>query len=183
LWTKDVIISQLGIERVVKAAVRNRDRAHQTLKQRRIERIQLAETQANTLFDSVPANTNNSLIAAAMLYQCEGMKSDNGIAFVNSDPKLIRAFITMLVSVFNIDKLRIRIKPYLHDYHNEVEVRQFWSDELGIPLSQFTKTYHKKSNHAFVKENYKGCIRVTYYDSHIARVLQAFAKKFISLYS
>ncbi|MFA6554139.1 MAG: hypothetical protein WCS89_01390 [Candidatus Paceibacterota bacterium] len=182
LWTKDVILSSVGDARVKLNTKINMAKGHAKLHEKKLERLIKADIIADKLFENVQKDKITSMVALSMMYWCEGTKDGRGISFTNSDPELVRAFIKMLGNIFDINRDKLRICVHLHDYHNRKEILSFWSDTLGISLVQFTNPYMKKSNHLFSKKGYKGCVRVTYFDSHLARVILAFAKKFIRLY-
>ncbi len=79
----------------------------------------------------------------AFLYWAEGSKGKDVVTFANTNPHLAYLFITLLRNCFPIDESKLRIRLHLHDYHNEDQVKIFWSDLLKVPLSQFNQTYHK----------------------------------------
>lgn len=182
LWTKDVVLSELGIYRVNACRDRARERSAVTLHQRKLNRVNLADMEANAYINGITKETNISIVALATMYYCEGMKDDSHLAFTNSDPELVCTFINLLVGVFKIKKDKLKICLHIHDYHNEKEMLAFWSSAIGVPITQFTKSFLKPSNHLYSAKGYKGCVRVSYYDSHVARVILAFAKKFVKLY-
>jgi len=80
----------------------------------------------------------------AMLYWSEGSKGRGMLVFANTDPRIMVLFITLLRDVFKLEESKFRIRIHIHWYHKEKFVKQYWSNLLQIPLSQFEKTYHKK---------------------------------------
>ncbi len=125
---------------------------------------------------------NESRILCALIYWCEGGKSTNdSVAFTNSDPALVKAFLKLLRSGFQLDERKFRICMHLHDYHDERRQKNYWSEATGIPQSQFTKTYQKISSHRYSKKEYAGCIRIRYYDNNVARALLTLAQKFMAM--
>lgn len=71
----------------------------------------------------------------AALYWAEGSKRDFGLS--NTDPNLIKTYITFLKDVFNVDKdqLRVSIRTY-EDLDKDVCL-SFWSNIVGIPKEKF----------------------------------------------
>ena len=120
-------------------------------------------------------------LLSALLFWCEGAKTQAHIEFINSDPAMIKTFIELLRSAFDLDESKFRVLMHLHEYHNEQKQKEFWSNITKIHQNQFTKTYWKPHTKKRKRENYPGCIRISYYDAHIARQLHAwyntFAKK------
>ena len=182
LWTRDVELSDFGRYRVARNRDFHRAQGHVVLHQKKLVRLSQADTAADELFRSTSPDLLNAMTALSMMYWCEGAKTDTRVAFTNSDPNLLQAFLKLLDEVFKIDRKKIRMTLQLHDYHDESEIILFWSECLRIPLDQFTKPFLKKSDHRYTKEGYKGCARLVYYDAHVARVLLAFAKKLIKSY-
>jgi len=84
-------------------------------------------------------------IALSMLYWAEGTKHKKvgGLTFTNTDPMLIKVFVSLLYQTFNIDLSKIKLRLAIHYYHNEEKCKIFWSNLIGIEVSQFTKTYLK----------------------------------------
>ena len=157
-------------------------KGHEVLHKEKINRIERASGEADLLLCYIDSSKQTKLIALAMMYWCEGIKSDQAVGFTNSDPKLARAFVLMFEDLFKVDRNKWRVCVHLHDYHDEKEILAFWSNTLNVPLNQFIKPFKKESNHIHQKKDYKGCVHIKYHDAHIARVLLSFAKKFINLY-
>jgi hypothetical protein len=84
-------------------------------------------------------------LAGLFLYWGEGTKSTRGtVGLSNTDPTMIRFFLRWL-DLMGVERKKIRIKLHVYsDMDASVEIR-IWSRELGIPLSQFGKTYVKTS--------------------------------------
>jgi transposase-like protein len=182
LWTKNVVLDGRATMIIEDKARMSRAKGHATLHKKKLNRLNVAEKEATKLLEKIKFDENTAIIALSIMYWCEGIKDDNGVAFTNSDPELVRAFISMLEKIFEIDRKKFTVCLHIHDYHNESDSLNFWSQAIGIPLNQFTKTYKKKSNHKYSHKGYKGCVRISYFNSHISRTILSFAKNFIKLY-
>ena len=68
-------------------------------------------------------------------------KTQDTLAFANSDPRLIRIFVTWLRRFFDIDESKLRVRLYLHEGLDLDAATAFWSDVTEIPPSQFYKPY------------------------------------------
>ena len=79
------------------------------------------------------------LAAGAALYLGEGAKRPGMVLFANTDPATMRFFVRWLRTFFVIDEPRLRARIYLHEELDLAAATAFWSDELQIPASQFTK--------------------------------------------
>src|SRR5206468_2030516 len=81
------------------------------------------------------------LIAGTALYAGEGSKTDGGVKFANSDPRMISLFCTWLRQFFEPDEARLRAHLYLHQGLDLERAISFWSEVTAIPASQFNKPY------------------------------------------
>lgn len=128
-------------------------------------------------FSSFPTNDKHiSKTILAMLYWAEGAKYEgvSGLRFVNTDPKLMKLYITLLRKCFEIDENRFWVRLHLHYYHPIKSSRRYWADILGISEAQFAPVYIKKrSRHKRFRKNFKGICLLTYNESSIRKDLMA----------
>lgn len=108
-------------------------------------------------------NEREFLMLGIALYAGEGGKTDGSVRFANSDPRMIRSFVTWLRYFFAVDESRLRLRLYLHEGLDLAAANVFWSDLTGIPISQFSTPYRaiadptiRTSKHVF------GCPCVVY---------------------
>ncbi len=94
-----------------------------------------------------PMLERNLFIAGLFLYWGEGSKTkDSEIRLSNTNPKIIRFFARWLRMCLCIDPKKIRIKLYLYRDMDIDKETDFWSNELDINKSQFTRPHIKDSN-------------------------------------
>lgn len=86
-------------------------------------------------------NQVEKLLIAACLYWGEGTKRE--LSLVNTDPYLLRVFISCLVDL-GIDIKRIQLGLRIFEDMNEEKVKEFWSSWLDVPISQFVKSEIRK---------------------------------------
>ena len=182
LWTSDVIPSPFGIDQIQRKREESRAKGHAVLHEMKIGRLAKAEAEADELINGLNRDKILDLAILSMIYQCEGLKSNQDVRFANSDPNLIKLFLSAFRSSFKLNEKKFRLCIHIHDYQNDAETKKFWSEVTDIPLTQFMKSFAKPSKHLFKKEGYRGCAHVYYHDAHLARVILAFAKKLINLY-
>ena len=116
----------------------------------------------------------------AMLYWAEGSKHAgvHGLHFVNTDPSLIKFYLTLLRKCYTINEKRLRARIHIHHYHSAKQAKEFWSQVSDIPLDQFGKIYLKKrSKTKKFRRNFMGICFVNYYDSKIRKELMGITKK------
>jgi hypothetical protein len=75
------------------------------------------------------------LILLSALYWGEGSKGDFGLS--NTDPNLIRVFISCLKDVFNINKARLRVSIRIYEDLDKEKCLDFWSKVTGIKKEDF----------------------------------------------
>lgn len=115
-------------------------------------------------------------IMLALLYWAEGNKGRQVIQFANTDPRLALLFITLLRNSFRLDESKFRVRLHLHDYHQEKEVKKFWSDLLKIPESQFNKSYRKaRSKEKTFRRNFGGICFIKYNSVYLQERIMQYA--------
>ncbi len=108
------------------------------------------------------------MVVLAMLYWTEGAKGRGVLKFANTDPRLVALFLKLLRRNCQIDEGRLRLRLHLHDYHDEDKLKEFWSNLLSIPLSQFHKTYRKeRSKNKTFRKNFGGICFLSYNSVHL----------------
>lgn len=141
----------------------------------REEQDQLVKTKMEKEIKSYPLeNVGFYKSLLATLYWAEGAKHKHvsGLNFVNTDPKLLLLYITLLRKCYKINESKFRIRLHIHYYHKIKKVKKFWSKTLNVPLSQFNKSYIKKrSVTKRFRKNFSGICFVKYLDSNLRREL------------
>jgi transposase len=106
------------------------------------------------------------LIAGAIAYWCEGCKSkphrpSEEIAFINSDPQLIRFFMTFLAAA-GVSRERLICRLMIHESADAAAAQKFWQHITQLPVEQFRRPTLKRHNPTTVRkntgENYHGCL-------------------------
>jgi len=146
--------------------------------------VKLKEAQylkeAQMLLATQRLTSNQEKLMCAIMYWCEGTKNvKDGINFINSDPYLVKKFLTLLRKHYLLNEKRLKIKLHLHSYHNEKMQKKFWGRILNISKDSFAKSYQKPNMGKRYRENYPGCAVVRYHSVVIARQLKALAKSYL----
>jgi transcriptional regulator with XRE-family HTH domain len=90
-------------------------------------------------------------VAGCMLYWAEGGRARNQLKFTNSDPEMVRFFVTFLRTHFNVADADIRITCNLFADHLEQQrqIEQFWLNVASLPRESLCRstvnTYSKYS--------------------------------------
>ncbi len=95
-------------------------------------------------------------VCAIAAYWGEGDKlSRNHVRLANTDPQMIKLFISFLVTMCFVPKDKLRGALHLYEDLNEVECRKYWSKMTG--LEHFHKTMVMPSKHKIKRLPYGTC--------------------------
>lgn len=181
LWVKKVELDEKAIKELNKKNVLARLKGLKVLKENREQRKKNIKKLAMMSVNNIKFNRGIKKLLCSFLYWGEGSKNTNSLIFTNSDPIMIKAFLTLLRSSFELKESKFRGLVHIHEYHNEKEIKNYWSKITNIPLSQFSKSYLKPHTGKNIREGYEGTISIRYYDYKIALELgfiyNMFAKK------
>lgn len=84
---------------------------------------------------------NPLFIAGLMLYWGEGDKTTkNKVRLANSDPNLIRLYVSFLEKACRIPRAKIRAQIITYPDIENASNTRFWAFASGIPINQFTKS-------------------------------------------
>lgn len=136
------------------------------------------EAKASKMLKNLPLSRGYAKLLCALMWWCEGNKNSSFLRFTSSDVTLIKNYLSLLRKGFMLDESKFRILVHLHAYHNDHKQKAFWSQITRIPLSQFHKSFQKLNTGKRTRENYPGCIALTYYDAKIAKELEALYNEF-----
>jgi transcriptional regulator with XRE-family HTH domain len=181
LWVRDVALSPAARARIEGLQSAGQKAAQEIKRAATKRKLAEAEREAHAVVRRTPMSADEALIVCALMYWCEGEKSrdDKTFTFSNSDPELVRAFMSLLRTAVPLDETRFRMRIHLHEYHDEGAQRKFWSRVTGIPEAQCGKTYWKPHTGKTIKPGYPGCVHLSYYDVRLARKIAATARVFL----
>lgn len=179
LWIRHISLSVKAQERLTK---RTMDGKQQAILKRSAQREILQkqyENEAKTEIRNIKINRHTAKLLTALLYFCEGAKREQkNVTFINSDPLLIKLFLTLFRTAFPVEEKKFRLLMHLHDYHDEAVQKKFWASVTSIPSTQFMKTYRKKNTQIRLRDAYPGCVSLRYYDAQLAKRLHAMYRVF-----
>jgi hypothetical protein len=177
IWLDDVLLSEKAKTRLKKRKIFGQYKSIQISKEKRIMRNKQYNIMAIKTLKHFAFNTNTAKILCSLIYYCEGIKgSDSRVTFINSDPTLIKLFLSLLRKGFIVNESKFRMLMHLHDYHNQNKQMEFWSKLSSIPKNQFSKTYIKPHTKIRIRKNYQGCVSIRYYHANIAKELLSLYK-------
>lgn len=178
VWVRDVGMSDDMRALLMGKKTRGQKKAGEVLRARTLTRTREADCVAEALVNGLDLGSRSTRLAIlASYYWCEGTKSPRDlVTFTNSDPRVIRAFVTLLRKCYTVDESKFHVMLHLHVYHNPDEELLYWSKVTSIPTSQFFRPYRKTNTATRKREGYRGCAQVRYYDVAVARELLALGR-------
>jgi AcrR family transcriptional regulator len=168
LWVRDIELDDVQHASLRSRAAQRRGQA--TAARARAVRREAQERGRERAGRSDPLH-----IGGGMLFWAEGDKQRNSVRLSNSDPDLLRLFVTFLRRCYDADIARIAVTCYLFADHldRQREVEDFWLRSLDLPHSCLRKSivnvYSKYSQKKRCNKLPYGTCKVAYCDSRTAQ--------------
>ncbi|WP_030262171.1 hypothetical protein [Streptomyces violens] len=127
---------------------------------------QCAETKAAAAKEIGKLSDRELFLIGAGLYWAEGSKDKpyrrtEVVAFVNSDPDMIRVYLRWL-DLLGVGRDRLHLHVMIHESADVAGAERYWADLTGVDVTTFGKTTLKKHNPKTVRKNvgegYRGCL-------------------------
>ncbi len=147
------------------------------------KRLKEAEEKADLIISKLNFKDTNLIeLALSMLYLGEGFKT-NQTGIGNSNPLILKFFIKTLKEIYSIDTQNIKCDLHLRADQNDLEMKNFWSKELELPLSCFRKScFDLRTKGSATYPDYKGVCVVTCSPVAIQRKLLYLSNKFCNFF-
>lgn len=181
-WCQSVQMPKEHRERITRLSEKNlrigRRRSLERWKKVRQARESTFKNSNSKLFNTYDTNAETRKIALAMLYVAEGHKNRSSIVFGNSDVDIIRIFLKLLRTVYDLDESKFRATVQCRADQDLNKLKIFWSKVTKIPLHQFSKSQIDKRTigKPTKKIDYKGVCRIDYYSAYIDQELKYIAR-------
>lgn len=138
-WCRDIGLTQEQIDGITLRRAPDPGIPRDTQRKRRRE-VELIRAQARLEAEHL---IDDPLWALGVsMYWGEGSKATRQLAMANSDPSVLRMFMEWS-SRFLPPDTGWRAKLNVHANNDELRARQWWSEQLGIPMPDFTKSFVK----------------------------------------
>jgi transcriptional regulator with XRE-family HTH domain len=184
-WTLQAIADELGVAKgTVSVWVRDvdhvpnpRNRGHPSHKPhpltvKKAEQLRRLREDAKSLAETL--GHSDLTMFCLGLYAGEGTKTSSSVGLANTNPLLLRVFLSWLRAEFAIDESRLRCVIYLHEGLDIDAATVYWSELLQIPRSQFTKPYRALADPSRrAAKHVHGCATVRYSCTGTLRTLLA----------
>ena len=116
-------------------------------------------------------------LVCGIMYLCEGARypTSRQLTFGNSNPQIVKAFLSLLRQHFHVDEQRLRARVMHRWDQNGRTLTRFWSHVTMIPEEQFYRSYRDRRTRLRPtrRSNYYGVCAVHYGDTELQYELQA----------
>ncbi len=161
-WFKDVVLTKQQKEVLFKrwqnGLVSARKKAIAWHNAGKKQRLEAAQESAEEVIAAIDIKDRNILdLFLAVLYLGEGGKSNDSTNMGNSDPLIMKTFLTILIKNYNIDLKRVRCSLNLRADQDVEGLKKFWLKELGLPMENMKYVYiDKRTIGSKTYPDYKG---------------------------
>jgi len=159
-WLKNIRLTQKQINILGRRRYINLNKAREKAvlwhnKQKEL-RIITAHKEAIETLKKIDTKDKNVLeLALAMLYLGEGSK-DSSTSMGNTNPLILKFFISSMTKLFKIDKNHITCDLHLRHDQNINEMIEYWSKELKVSKEKFSAVKDKRVVKSKTYPNYHG---------------------------
>lgn len=179
LWLRDAVVCEDGKKRLTNLSKRGTIRGRNTRAKQKKKYLLELQGRVNVLFERIKNKDKSSAkIYLALLYWCEGSKTERRLVFMNSDPEMIMTYLLLLRRSYNLDENKFTAFLHLHSYHNKNRMLDFWSKLTKIDKSRIS-VYNKVNSGKRRKKDYKGCISVRYGDVRVLDEIMLIVRSFM----
>jgi hypothetical protein len=139
LWIRDIPLTEEQLQRLEDNSVRARERAGNTKRLKRQDRIAEYQREAESEYETL--RHDPEFMFGLGLYIGEGSKGTRPeLDFINWNHQVVSKALEFFLRI-GIPKTNIKCRITLHPSQDKAEAEAFWSRQLDIPLAQFTQTY------------------------------------------
>ena len=171
-WVRNIVLDKKAQNRLNEISNNSFNKSRKTRRKRKKRQQKLLRQRVKKMLNLQSYSKGLLKIFAALLFWGEGNKSGSYMAFINSDPDMIAFYLDLLRRGFEIDESKFRALIHLHEYHDKKAMKEYWSKITQIPINQFSKSYIKPHTGKRKRQEYKGSVRIRYYDSDLEKEMR-----------
>jgi hypothetical protein len=179
LWVRDIVLTPEQQQRIkdreMEMLSENQWKGAAYHREARLKRIASERDKAKMFLDQMDDVHRANHIAAAMLYLGEGAKSEGVFALGNSNPQVIRYWMYLLRTSFQIDETRFCLQIMSRFDQDQAELERFWTGITGVSRVIKGHVDDRTQGKPTKRGEYRGVCKVQYYDISIRRYLDALA--------
>lgn len=159
-WLREIKLTEKQRQRLDKnwqnALIKARKKAVIWHKDQKKRRLIEAKQQALSVLSQIDTQNKYTLeLALSMLYLGEGDKTQQ-TSMGSSSPIILKFFIKALYTLYGVEMADLKCELHLRSDQNEKDIKQYWSDELGIPYPNFQAYKDKRTAKSRTYHSYKG---------------------------
>src|SRR3989338_3484909 len=140
LWVRDIVLNNVAIKRLKKRRLFGYYKAASHWISKASQEENLFRVSARDIITHTSRDSNQFALYAALLFWCEGGKREkSSLRIINSDPVFIKVFLKLLRNAFDIDEHKFRVQLHIHEYHNDLKQKKYWSKITNVSIKQFRK--------------------------------------------
>lgn len=169
VWLRTVQLSTPQQQRLTNRRYEASVRGGVAKKEKRIKHT--AEIKKTAILEVGDISKRELWVMGIMLYWGEGAKSkehnvSQGMIFSNSDPMMVKMYLTWLIKCLEIPIERIKFEIYIHEEYKTrlPQIGTYWATVTGFSIAKFSKIYFKrhsvKTNRKNKGDKYYGMLRV-----------------------
>ena len=124
--------------------------------------------------------------AGIFLYWGEGAQLQGkncGVDFANSNPEMIKVFLSFLRRICGINEKKLRVFLYCYTNQDIEKLLKYWHNTTHIPINQFTKPYIRKDFKSNSSRMEYGLVHIRYADKklliQIDEWIKGYTRKFV----
>lgn len=176
LWFHEVELAKHQVQRITERRIDGQKKGAAT---RRSQRIELQNKIWSKAEQEIGSLSDRELwLLGIALYWAEGAKEKEWapgkrMIFSNSDPRMLRVFLRWTKGFGGVSLSVIRLNVCIHESKRDKieQVIDFWSKELGLPVTAFSTVHFKRNKIRTKRKNvgllYNGLVRVSILRSSI----------------
>ena len=115
VWVKDVVLSVKAKRRLFVRGEKGREKGKQTNRKKRSQVLKKIQERVKNDFKQIVSSREMSKLLCAILHWCEGNKQPSSVGFTNSDPVMMRTYVQLLRSAFDLDENKFSLCLHLHE--------------------------------------------------------------------
>jgi len=183
-WFKNIKLSEKQKAKLIQdknsALARARMKAIIWHHKEKCKRLKEAEKQAKKTIKGIDTKNKNILeLVLAILYLGEGAKTDTDTSLGSSDPMILKFFLAILKSTYNIKYEKMYCQLNLRADQNPQEIKEFWSKQLNIPIEKFKYfSIDRRTRGKKTYSYYKGVCQIRFNNVAIQRKLLSISNIF-----
>lgn len=118
-------------------------------------------------------------LAGVMLYWAEGCKGWGTVKFVNSDPSMIKLFLSFLRKVCGIWEDRLKLLIHMYPDQDENKLINFWSKLAKVSKNNFYQSFvHPKKKGTYKKKSLYGTLCINYSDKKLLTKINSWISEY-----